>query len=46
VTFEQMGDSVTVTEIFDAEDIHDADMQVQWRQMILENFKKHVEATT
>jgi hypothetical protein len=29
VTFEQMGDSVTVTEIFDAEDIHDADMQVQ-----------------
>ena len=31
---------VTVTETFDAEDIHDLDMQTAGRQAILENFKK------
>lgn len=31
---------VTVTEIFDAEEIHDHTMQISWRQAILENFKK------
>lgn len=36
---------VTVTETFDAEEIHDADMQIAGRQSILDNFKKHVEAT-
>jgi len=40
VTFEENGDCVTVTEVFDAEDIHDADMQIAGRQAILENFKK------
>ena len=45
VTFEQTDDWIVVTEIFDAEEIHDADMQTAGRQMILENFRKHVEAT-
>jgi hypothetical protein len=31
---------VTVTETFDAEDIHDLDMQKAGRQAILDNFKK------
>lgn len=31
---------VTVTETFDAEDIHDLEMQKAWWQAILENFKK------
>ena len=31
---------VTVTETFDAEDIHDHDIQIAGRQAILENFKK------
>lgn len=35
---------VTVTETFDAEDIHDLDMQTAGRQAILENFKKACEA--
>lgn len=45
VMFEEDGSCgcVTVTEVFDAEDVHDADMQVAGRQSILENFKKHVE---
>jgi hypothetical protein len=34
---------VTVTETFDAEEIHDLDMQKAGWQAILENFKKHVE---
>ena len=44
VTFEQIWDNLTqVTETFDAEDIHDLDMQTAWRQAILDNFKKYVE---
>lgn len=35
---------VTVTETFDAEDIHDLEMQKAGWQSILENFKKHVES--
>ncbi len=35
---------VTVTETFDAEDIHDLDMQTAGRQAILDNFKKCCEA--
>ena len=31
---------VTVSETFDAEDIHDLDMQKAGRQAILDNFKK------
>lgn len=42
VTFLEDGSCgcVTVTETFDAEDIHDHEMQKQGRQAILENFKK------
>lgn len=36
---------VTVTETFDAEEIHDHDMQIAGRQAILENFKKCCEAS-
>ncbi len=45
VTFVEDGSCgcVTVTETFDAEEIHALEMQQQWRQAILENFKKHVE---
>lgn len=35
---------VTVTETFDAEEIHSLDMQQAGRQAILENFKKYVES--
>ena len=35
---------VTVTETFDAEEIHDDEMQVAGWQAILDNFKKHVES--
>ncbi len=47
VMFEEDGSCgcVTVTETFDAEDIHDADMQIAGRQAILENFKKHIESS-
>lgn len=34
---------VTITEVFDAEDTHDPDMQIAGRQAILDNFKAHVE---
>ncbi|KAA0992847.1 SRPBCC family protein [Dyadobacter aurulentus] len=44
VTFEDHGDSTTVTEVFDAEQTNPADMQKAGWQAILDNFKKHVEA--
>lgn len=46
VMFEEDGSCgcVTVTETFDAEDIHDLDMQTAGRQAILDNFKKCCEA--
>lgn len=34
---------VTVTEVFDAEEIHSADQQIAWWQAILDNFKKACE---
>jgi hypothetical protein len=34
---------VSVTETFDAEEIHDLEMQKAWWQAILDNFKKHCE---
>lgn len=37
-------EGILVTETFDAEDIHDLDMQTAGRQGILENFKKCCEA--
>ncbi|MCB9806456.1 SRPBCC domain-containing protein [Candidatus Peribacteria bacterium] len=46
VTFEQQNNSVLVTEVFDAEEIHSAEQQVQGWQAILENFKKYVESST
>lgn len=44
VTFEQTDNWIVVTQVFDAEDVHSSEQQTQGRQMILENFKKHVEA--
>lgn len=40
----QGGFSTRVTEVFDAEDIHPAEMQIAGWSAILENFKKHVES--
>ena len=34
---------VTVTETFDAEEIHSTEQQIQGWQAILDNFKKHCE---
>lgn len=46
VTFQEDGSCgcVTVTEVFDAEEIHDNDMQIAGWQAIMDNFKKHVES--
>jgi uncharacterized protein YndB with AHSA1/START domain len=45
VTFVDNGSEwVVVTEVFDADDVHKYDMQIAWRQAILENFKKYVES--
>ena len=43
VLFEQNGSSVTITEIFQAENIHSLDMQEAGWQAILNNFKKYTE---
>lgn len=43
ITFEESEGEVRVTEVFDAEEIHDLDMQQAGWQAILENFKKYVE---
>lgn len=43
VTFEQQPNGVLVTEVFDAEEIHSAEQQIQGWQAILENFKKYTE---
>ena len=42
VIFEEDGSCgcVTVTETFDAEDVHSSEQQLQWWQAILDNFKK------
>ena len=44
VEFLASGDSVTVRETFDAEDVHSAEQQRQGWQAILDNFARHVEA--
>ncbi len=44
VSFEETADGVTVSETFDAENQHSAEMQRQGWQSILENFKKHTES--
>lgn len=44
VTFEQQANDVLVTEVFDAEEIHSTEQQIQGWQAILENFRLHVES--
>ena len=44
VTLEETPEGVKVTEVFDAEDIHSTEQQIEGWQMILENYKKHVES--
>lgn len=46
VVFEEDGSCgcVTVTETFDAEEVHSHEMQIAGRSAILENFKKQCEA--
>ena len=44
ITFEKDGDHVIVTETFDAENTHSAEMQKAGWQAILDNFKKLTEA--
>ena len=44
ITFTDNGDSTTVSETFDAETENPIEMQRMGWQMILDNFKKHVEA--
>lgn len=46
VTFEADNDSTTVTEVFDAEDVHSVDIQRAGWQAILDNFKRYTEAST
>lgn len=43
VQFDGAGDTTTVTETFDPENIHSLEMQQQGWQAILDNFKKHAE---
>lgn len=45
VTFEATDEGVKITETFDAEDIHSADMQRQGWQAILDHFAAYVEAS-
>jgi len=44
ITFEAITGGVKVTETFDADNTHSAEMQRQGWQSILDNFKKYVEA--
>lgn len=44
VTLEETPEGVKVTEVFDAEDIHSTEQQIEGWQMILENLKKYVES--
>jgi uncharacterized protein YndB with AHSA1/START domain len=43
VTFEQHENGILVTEVFDAEEIHSVEQQIQGWQAILANFKKYIE---
>jgi uncharacterized protein YndB with AHSA1/START domain len=44
VTLEETPEWIKITEVFDAEDIHPAEMQIAGWQMILENLRKYVES--
>jgi len=44
ITFESNGNETKVTETFDAENTHSAEMQRDGWQAILDNFKKYTEA--
>ncbi|MBP9812011.1 SRPBCC domain-containing protein [Candidatus Gracilibacteria bacterium] len=44
VTLEETPEGVKVTEVFDAEELHPADMQIAGWSAILGNLKKHVES--
>ncbi len=43
VSFEETTDGIKVTEVFDAEDINSADMQIAGWSAILQNLKKYAE---
>ena len=43
VNFEKTDNWILITETFDAEDSNTLEQQKQWRQAILENFRKYVE---
>lgn len=43
VTFEQLGNDVKVVELFEAENTHSEELQINGWQAILDNFKTHVE---
>lgn len=45
ISFDAQGDKTVVTETFDAESTHSLEMQRSGWQAILDNFKKHVEAS-
>lgn len=44
ITLEETPDWVKLTEVFDAEDIHTAEMQIAWWSAILENLRKYAES--
>ncbi len=44
VTFEALGESTVVTEVFEAEQENPVEMQQTGWQMILDNFKRHAES--
>ncbi len=44
ITLEETPDGIKITETFDAEEIHPAEMQIAGWSAILENLKKHVES--
>ena len=44
VTLEETPEGVKITEVFDAEEIHSTDQQIQGWSAILGNLKKHVES--
>jgi len=43
VTFEQLGNDIKVVELFEAENTHSHDLQINGWQAILDNFKTHAE---
>lgn len=43
LTLEKTPEGIKITEIFDAEEIHSTEQQIEGWQMILENLKKYTE---